>query len=241
MQELCGRGQGSELRLEFLTAADVAAYAAGRRGGPVADPLTAFLYARTDGNDWFMVTIVEHLVQQGVVVRRAGQWTLQENTEALRAGLPEGLRELLLRRIEALAPEARRVLEAASVVGETFAAAAEAGVTVVTEALTRVAATEERWWEAEVPRLRGALILQLRLPDVGQAEVRFQQALDVARRQQAKALELRATLSLSRLWQQQGKREAARQVLAPVYGWFTEGLDTVDLQEAKALLEALRG
>jgi predicted ATPase len=79
----------------------------------------------------------------------------------------------------------------------------EAGVTVVTEALTRLAATEERWWEAEVHRLRGELLLQLPLPDVGQAEVCFQQALDVARRQQAKALELRATLSLSRLWQQQ--------------------------------------
>jgi predicted ATPase len=118
---------------------------------------------------------------------------------------------------------------------------AEAGVTVVTEALTRVAATEVRWWEAEVHRLRGALLLQLPLPDVGQAEACFQQALDVARRQQAKALELRATLSLSRLWQQQGKREAAQQVLAPVYGWFTEGLDTADLQAAKALLEALGG
>jgi predicted ATPase len=116
---------------------------------------------------------------------------------------------------------------------------AEAGVTVVTEALTRVAATEERWWEAEVHRLRGELLLQLPFPDIGQAETCFQQALDIARRQRAKALELRATLSLSRLWQQQGKREAAQQVLAPVYGWFSEGLDTADLQDAKALLDAL--
>jgi predicted ATPase len=117
----------------------------------------------------------------------------------------------------------------------------EAGVAVLTEAVTLVAATEERWWEAEVYRLRGELLLQLPLPDVSQADACFQQALDVARRQQAKALELRVTLSLSRLWQQQGKREAAQQVLAPVYGWFTEGLDTADLQEAKALLEALGG
>ena len=76
-------------------------------------------------------------------------------------------------------------------------------------------------------------------PDVPQAEACFQQALDVARRQQAKALELRAALSLGRLWQQQGKREEARTLLAPIYGWFTEGFDTVDLQDAKALLEAL--
>ena len=88
-------------------------------------------------------------------------------------------------------------------------------------------------------RLKGTLLLQLPTPDVSQADACFQQALDVARRQQAKALELRATLSLSRLWQQQGKREAAQQALAPVYGWFAEGLDTADLQEAKALLEAL--
>src|SRR5262245_48598775 len=65
--------------------------------------------------------------------------------------------------------------------------------------------------------------------------------LDTARRQQARALELRAAVSLSRLWQQQGKRDAARALLADVYGWFTEGFDTVDLQEAKALLEELRG
>ena len=82
------------------------------------------------------------------------------------------------------------------------------------------------------------MLLQLPRPDVGQAEGCFLQALEVARRQQAKALELRAVLSLSRLWQQQGKREAAQQVLAPVYGGFTEGLDTTDLQEARALLEA---
>ena len=67
----------------------------------------------------------------------------------------------------------------------------------------------------------------------------FQQALDIARRQQAKSWELRAAMSLSRLWQQQGKRAAARELLAPIYGWFTEGFDTADLQDAKALLDAL--
>ena len=72
-----------------------------------------------------------------------------------------------------------------------------------------------------------------------EAEACFHQALDVARRQQAKSLELRAAMSLSRLWQQQGKRDEARELLAPVYGWFTEGFDTADLQEAKALLEEL--
>ena len=127
VQELCGRGQGVELRLEFLPAAEVAAYVAGRLGGAVAAPLAAFVYARTDGNALFMVNLVEHLVQQDLLVRREGQWTLRENAET--ASLPEELRQLLLRRIEALPPAAQRVLEAASVGGEAFAAAtAAAGV-----------------------------------------------------------------------------------------------------------------
>jgi predicted ATPase len=73
-----------------------------------------------------------------------------------------------------------------------------------------------------------------------EAETWLRRALDVARRQEAKSLELRAAMSLSRLWQQQGKRDEAHALLAPVYGWFTEGFDTADLQEAKALLDALR-
>jgi len=88
-------------------------------------------------------------------------------------------------------------------------------------------------------RLQGELLLRLPRPDLPQATACFQQALDVARRQQARALELRAALSLSRLWQQQGKRTEARALLAPLYGWFTEGFDTADLQEAKTLLEEL--
>jgi predicted ATPase len=113
----------------------------------------------------------------------------------------------------------------------------EAGLSVLAEALTLVEATEERWWEAEVYRLKGALLRQLPLPDVGQVAACFQQALDVARRQQAKSLELRAALSLSRLWQQHGKRQVVHTLLAPIYDWFTEGFDTADLQEARALLE----
>jgi class 3 adenylate cyclase/predicted ATPase len=92
---------------------------------------------------------------------------------------------------------------------------------------------------AEVYRLQGMFLLRQTIPDAARAETCFHQALAVARRQQAKAWELRAATSLSRLWQQQGKRHEARALLAPVYGWFTEGFDTVDLQEARALLEAL--
>jgi predicted ATPase len=94
-------------------------------------------------------------------------------------------------------------------------------------------------WEAEIARLRGVLLLRQTGMQQEEAETWLRQALDVARRQEAKSLELRAAMSLARLWQQQSKQVEARQLLAPVYGWFTEGFDTADLQEAKALLEAL--
>ena len=115
----------------------------------------------------------------------------------------------------------------------------QAGLQVLDKTVTLIATTEMRWWEAEVYRLQGELLLQLPSPEVPQAEAAFLRALDVARRQQAKALELRAALSLSRLWQGQGKREDSRQLLVEIYSWFTEGFDTPDLQEAKALLDAL--
>jgi predicted ATPase len=124
VQELCGRGQAVELRLEVLSAEDVAAYVAGRLGGPAAAALAAFIYERTDGNALFMVNMLEHLVQQRRVIRRAGEWTLRDEAEAAR--VPEGLRQLLLRRLEALKPEVQRVLEVASVVGEVFTVAAVA-------------------------------------------------------------------------------------------------------------------
>jgi class 3 adenylate cyclase/predicted ATPase len=113
------------------------------------------------------------------------------------------------------------------------------GLQALAEAHTLVEQHEERWWEAEVCRLRGVMLL--RQPGTPPAEVEtwLQRALDVARRQEAKSLELRAAMSLARLWQQQGKRAEAYDLLTPIYGWFTEGFDTADLHEAKALLEEL--
>jgi predicted ATPase len=132
---------------------------------------------------------------------------------------------------------------------------ADQGLPLVAEALEVMDQQGERFWEAELYRLKGELLLRADVqrptsnvrgmvrdmsPAPTEAENCFQQALDVARRQSAKSLELRAAMSLSRLWQQQGKQVEARQLLAPLYGWFTEGFDTADLQEARALLEALR-
>jgi predicted ATPase len=94
---------------------------------------------------------------------------------------------------------------------------------------------------ADAYRVQGVFLLQQATPDVVQAEACLQQALAIARRQQARSWELRAAMDLSRLWRCQGKRAAALQLLAPVYDWFTEGFDTADLQEARALLDALAG
>jgi predicted ATPase len=115
----------------------------------------------------------------------------------------------------------------------------EVGLRALAEALTAVHNTGERQHEAELDRLKGELRLKQDVPDAQEAESWLRQAVDVARQQQAKSLELRAAMSLSRLWQQQGKRAEARELLAPIYGWFTEGFDTADLQEAKALLAQL--
>jgi predicted ATPase len=115
----------------------------------------------------------------------------------------------------------------------------EDGLQALAEAHTLVEQHEERYWEAEVCRLRGVLLLWQPGTPQAEAEAWLQRALDVARRQETKSLELRAAMSLSRLWQQQGKRQEAYDLLAEVYAWFTEGFDTADLQEAKVLLEEL--
>jgi class 3 adenylate cyclase/predicted ATPase len=115
----------------------------------------------------------------------------------------------------------------------------EDGLQALTEAHALVEQHEERLWEAEIHRLRGVLLLRQPETPAAEAETWLQRALDVARFQEAKSLELRAAMSLSRLWQQQGKRAEAYALLAPVYGWFTEGFDTADLQEARTLLEHL--
>jgi class 3 adenylate cyclase/predicted ATPase len=115
------------------------------------------------------------------------------------------------------------------------------GLQALAEAYTLVEQHEERAWEAEVCRLRGVLLLRQPGTPQEEAEAWLRRALDVARRQEAKSLELRAAMSLSRLWQQQSRQAEAHALLAPIYAWFTEGFDTADLQEAKALLGELAG
>jgi predicted ATPase len=124
---------------------------------------------------------------------------------------------------------------------EAYGAAGQAGagLDMVAEALELVEKTGFRFHEAELRRLQGELLLKQAAPDNRQAEACLHRALGLARSQQAKSIELRATMSLSRLWYQHGKKEEACRLLTEIYGWFTEGFDTPDLQEAKALLEEL--
>ncbi len=115
----------------------------------------------------------------------------------------------------------------------------EEGLRTVAEALACVERTEERFYEAELYRLKGELLLQQSPDNATEAAACFHKAIEIAQHQQAKSWELRAATSLARLWQQQGKQAEARELLALVHDWFTEGFDTADLKDAKALLEDL--
>jgi predicted ATPase len=107
------------------------------------------------------------------------------------------------------------------------------------EAITTVETAKEKLWETEIHRTAGEIALLSSQPDAAKAEAYFERALAVARAQQARSWELRASMSMARLWRDQGKRDEARDLLVPVYDWFTEGFGTLDLKEAKALLDEL--
>jgi predicted ATPase len=118
----------------------------------------------------------------------------------------------------------------------------DAGLQALDKALAHLETTGEHHFEAELYRLKGECLLAqtVKQPQESAAEECFRQALDIAGHQRAKSLELRAAMSLSRLRQQQGRQAEAHQMLAEIYGWFTEGFETPDLQEAQVLLAALR-
>jgi predicted ATPase len=150
--------------------------------------------------------------------------------------MTQGLSALRATGAESIRPYFLALLaEAQGAIGQ-----AEAGLTVLTEALTLADTAGIRGGEPELFRLKGALLLQQSLDNATDAESCFAQAIAIAQNQQAKSFELRTATSLARLWQQHGKRQEAYDLLAPVYNWFTEGFDTADLQDAKALLDELR-
>jgi class 3 adenylate cyclase/predicted ATPase len=164
-------------------------------------------------------------------------WALAEQGEATKgiADIREGMERRRAHGIGAVWPWFFALLaEAYGKVGQLGE-----GLTALQEALQWVQRNDERLYEAEVYRVRGELLLKQDVPDTAEAEQCFQRALQVARQQQAKSWELRAATSLSRLWQLEGKRGDARELLMPVYTWFTEGFDTADLQDARVLADRL--
>jgi len=203
-----------------------------RREGPAVQELTeaGIVFANEQGfSSWVAVGIILRgwtLTEQGQVEEGIAQ--MRQGLAARRAAGPEHVRPYLF----------ALLAEAYGRVGQ-----AEEGLGVLAEALAMVDKNGERMYEAELYRLKGQLTLQSKVPSpksqAEEAEECFRNAIEIARKQQVKSLELRATTSLARLWQQQGKQKDAHQMLAEIYGWFTEGFDTKDLQEAKALLEEL--
>jgi predicted ATPase/tRNA A-37 threonylcarbamoyl transferase component Bud32 len=162
------------------------------------------------------------LAEQGLV--EEGLARMRHGIEEYRATGAELERPLLL----ALLADANQKA------GET-----QNGLSALEDALAAARKTGLCFNEAELYRLKGVLVLAHRCEDAAQAEAFFNEAIDIAKRQSARSLQLRAVMSLSRLYESQGKKEEAHQMLAETYGWFTEGFDTADLKEAKALLEAL--
>jgi predicted ATPase len=161
--------------------------------------------------------------------------TRQEQWAAGMATMREGLEAAVATGSELLHPYFLTLLAAA------YGAAGqpEAGLRLLVEAQDVVARTGERFYAAELSRLTGILQLAQAPAAQAEAETHMRYALAITRHQHAKSLELRAAMSLARLWQRQGKRVEARELLAPIYGWFTEGFDTADLQEARVLLQEL--
>jgi class 3 adenylate cyclase/predicted ATPase len=173
--------------------------------------------------------------EQGFTLRLAQGTSLRGRALAMQGQVEEGIVEMRQGRAasQATGSELGRtsslavLAEAYGKVGQT-----EEGLSMLAEALTAVGKTGEHYYEAELYRIKGQLTR-------AEAEACFLKAIEIAQKQQAKSLELRATMSLSRLWQQQGKKKEAHQMLAEIYGWFSEGFDTADLKDAKALLEEL--
>jgi predicted ATPase len=183
---------------------------------------------RLAGEQRFAFRLAEATVLRGWALAAQGQ------RETGLAQIRQGLNDLRTTGTELNVSHLLMLAEAASSVGQI-----QEGLQVIAEALAMSDNSQGSRWIVEVYRLKGELLLARSAEHHAEAETYFCQALDIARRQQAKSLELRTAMSLTRVWQRQGKRRETYNLLAPIYGWFTEGFNTADLQEAKALLETL--
>jgi predicted ATPase len=174
----------------------------------------------------------------GAVGTFARGWAMA-NQDQVRAGLAE-----MRRGMDACVALGMRLFQPyqQALLAEAYLHAGEAqiGLDVVEEAMRFVTESGVRFWDAELRRLKGTLLTHLAPGEPQEAEACYQESLSVARHQQAKSLELRAAMSLARLWRDEGRRDEARDLLAGVYDWFSEGFDTPDLRDAKALLDEIR-
>jgi hypothetical protein len=221
------RGRCVELPLAPVSATAVAKYLTAHFPGlRVSEELAQWIYQRTDGNPLFLISVVEHLVARGILAREGDGWGLRGPMAGVDVSIPESLRQMIAQHLDRLTPDERQVIEAASGHGLQFSAA------VVAAVLKADVANVERCCDGLARRRQ---IVRRDILHTA-AESCFQQAVAIAHGQGAKSLELRAAMSLSRLWDQQGKGPEARQVLSEVYLWFTEGLDSPDLRTATALL-----
>ena len=192
---------------------------------------------RTDGIPLFVEEMTKAVLEAG------GEEEAQRTAATVpftALAVPASLHASLMARLDRLGP-AKEVAQIGAAIGREFSHAllgADAR-RCIDDAIDKVERSKERWAEAEVHRIAGEIALKSLAPDPEKAEAYFERALAVARQQQSKSWELRAAMSMARLWRDQGKRDEARDLLAPVYGWFTEGFDTLDLKEAKALLDEL--
>jgi predicted ATPase/class 3 adenylate cyclase len=197
-----------------------------RREWPLAEERAAATIALST-EQGFAFFLVFGIIYRGWA--RVEQGTVEEGIAQLRHGLA-ARSDLAAEVFQPLALS--KLAEACGKLGQT-----EEALALIAEALAAVERTRERVWEAEIYRVKGELLLDSK--GSSEAETCLRHAIDISRHQSAKSLELRAAMSLSRVLQKQGKKEEARQMLADIYGWFTEGFDTPDLKEAKALLEEL--
>jgi hypothetical protein len=245
-RELQAKQQCEELPLEYLTKEAVAKYLAVRfPTNRFPEELASLIHERTEGSPLFMVNTGDYLVAEKLICEREGSWELVVDIRNVEVGVPESIKQTIEKQLDHLDAEQQRTLEAASVAGAEFsAAAAAAGLVEDAEFEMRcdeLARHRHFIQDCGVQELPGGEAVTRYEDDplaFANVEACFAQSTKIAQRQEAKSLELRAVMSVARLYQNQGRQDEARQLLAQIYGKFTEGFDTVDLREAKALLDA---